>query len=47
MDRAILMSALGRMVSVGLDSLHAGVIEERKRGHSSIAFDSDFRKIGR
>lgn len=41
------MSVVGRMVSEGFDSSVAGVMEERKRGHSSMAFESVFRKIGR
>ena len=49
-DNAILISALGRMVSVGLEGSDEevwGVIELRKMGHSSIAFDRVLRRIGR
>lgn len=51
MDNATLMSAWGRIVSVGLavDEAPAatGVIEERRRGHSNIAFERVFRRTGR
>lgn len=49
-DSAMLISALGRMVSVGLDDSEGedrGVIELRKIGHSSIAFERVLRRIGR
>ena len=45
------MSACGRSVRVGLsedaEEDDVGVIEERKIGHSSIAFDSVLRRMGR
>jgi len=50
MDNAMLISALGRMVSVGLEGADEevwGVIELRKMGLSSIAFDRVLRRIGR
>ena len=46
----MLMSACGRSVIVGFSPEsgdHDDVIEERKMGHSVIAFDSVFRRIGR
>lgn len=49
-DNAMLMSVCGRSVSVGFsdaDGADADVIEERKRGHSSIAFERVLRKRGR
>ena len=46
-DNAMLMSAFGRTVSVGFDSSDTGVMEERNMGHSSIAFESVFRNMGR
>lgn len=47
-ERATLISAFGRTVSVGLsEDAHGGVIEERKRGHSSMAFERVFRRTGR
>ena len=52
-DNAMLISALGRMVSVGLydsgvgDEEDWGVIELRNMGHSSMAFDRVLRRIGR
>lgn len=49
-ERAILISAWGRRVIVGFSPElgdQVGVIDERKRGHSSIAFESVFRRIGR
>ena len=49
-DSAMLISALGRMVSVGLDVSEVevwGVIELRKIGHSSMAFERVLRRIGR
>jgi len=48
--RVMLMSALGRMVNVGLDDSEVeecGVIELRKIGHSSMAFERVLRRIGR
>lgn len=47
-ESAILMSELGRMVSVGLaEGSEEGVMEERKRGHSSIALERVLRRMGR
>lgn len=49
-ESAMLMSACGRSVSVGLLSdsgVQEGVIEERKSGHSSIALESVLRSMGR
>jgi len=50
-DNAMLISAWGRMVSVGLEEVAVkedwGVIELRKMGHSSMAFDRVLRRIGR
>lgn len=47
-ERAMEMSAWGRTVNVGFASGAVfGVIVERKIGHSSIARDSVFRRMGR
>lgn len=47
-DKAILISAFGRTVRVGLSEVEVeGVMEDRKSGHSSMAFDNVFRRIGR
>lgn len=48
-DNAMLMSACGRRVSVGLlpSELLPGVIEERKRGQECIAFERVLRRMGR
>lgn len=49
-ESAMLISECGRRVSVGFsedDADHDGVMEERKSGHSTIAFESVFRRIGR
>ena len=53
-ESAILMSAWGRTVSVGfgegvveLGVPVVGVMDERKRGHSSIARESVLRRIGK
>lgn len=46
-DSAMLMSAVGRIVSEGLSELGENVMELRKMGHSSIAFDSILRRMGR
>lgn len=50
-DSATLMSAWGRIVRVGLAegdaSAAIGVIEDRRRGHSSMALDRVFRRMGR
>jgi hypothetical protein len=54
-ERAMEMSACGRIVRVGLAfdwELSAaadgdGVMEERKRGHWCIAFESVLRRIGK
>ena len=45
-SRAMEMSACGRRVKVGLEA-EEGVMEERKSGHSSIARERVFRRIGR
>jgi hypothetical protein len=47
-ESAILISACGRMVRVGLDvSDEDGVMELLKRGHSIIAFDKVLSRMGR
>ena len=52
-DKAIEMSAPGRIVSVGFgggdegDGGGWGVIEERNSGHSAIALESVLSRIGR
>ena len=49
-ERAMLISAWGRILSVGFDEAVdsvVGVIEALKRGHSSIALESVLRRIGR
>jgi len=47
-DKAMLISACGRTVRVGLpESDEVGVIDDRRRGHSIIAFESVLRRIGR
>lgn len=53
-ERAMLMSALGRIVKVGLEvdveeesEGEEGVMEERKRGHSSMALERVLRRMGR
>lgn len=53
-ERAIDISACGRIVSVGLGGWEAsargegaGVIEDRRIGHCSIALESVLRRIGR
>ena len=48
-ERARAISVLGRMVSVGLPDpdVEFGVIEDLKSGHSVMAFDSVFSRIGR
>ena len=48
-DSAMLMSEYGRKVSVGLLPFEAlpGVIEERKSGQASIAFERVLRRMGR
>lgn len=50
-DRAMLMSACGRSVRVGFDDSAGdedwGVMEERKSGHSTMAFESVLRRMGR
>lgn len=47
----MLMSAWGRRVRVGLsveeEGVGVGVMEERKRGHSDMAFESVLRRMGR
>ena len=50
MDSARVTSAVGRMVSVGFLTSFAsvvGVMDERKRGHSIMAFASVLRRKGR
>lgn len=52
-DRAIEISASGRIVSVGFgggeegDGGVSGVIEERNNGHCAIALESVLSRIGR
>lgn len=49
-DNAMLMSVCGRRVRVGLsegEEDEVGVMDERKSGQSSIAFESVFKRIGR
>ena len=47
-ESAILISAWGRMVRVGLDvSDEDGVMELLKRGHSIMAFDKVLSRMGR
>lgn len=50
-ERAMLMSAWGRMVIVGLvlggREDDVGVMEDRKSGHSTIALERVFRRMGR
>lgn len=48
-ESAMLMSACGRRVSVGLspDSVEEGVMEERNRGHSAMALERVLSRIGR
>ena len=49
-ESAILISALGRMVSVGLDGSEVedcGVVELQKIGHLSMPFERVLRRMGR
>lgn len=47
-DSAILISACGRIVNVGLEvGDELGVMEARKSGHSSMDLDSVLSKMGR
>lgn len=48
MESAILISAQGRTVNEGLSVGDVeGVIDDRNSGHSIIAFDKVFRRMGR
>jgi hypothetical protein len=47
-ESAMLISAWVRMVTVGFEEDDGnGVMEDRRRGHSSIDLESVFRRIGR
>lgn len=46
-DKAMLMSAEGRIVSDGFGESGKCVMELRKIGHSSIAFERVLRRMGK